>query len=105
VIVSAFALIVRRLCSVGTLAMSVFGVIQNGMPRDTLLVMGKRLGWDGKVYRRAKAGEGYRSDTADAALRSQQNARRRKKYAQMRAEEERDGCAERPLMTRISVWK
>jgi hypothetical protein len=42
--------------------------------------------WDGKVYRAAKAGEGFRWDTADG----------RKKYAQMRAEEDRDGFVRNP---------
>ena len=52
--------------------------------------------WDGKVYRPAKAGEGFRWDTADGAQRKAQNARRRKKYAQMRAEEDRDGFVRNP---------
>ena len=52
--------------------------------------------WDGKVYRPAKAGEGYGSDTADAAQRRAHAARRRKKYAQMRVEEERDGFERNP---------
>jgi hypothetical protein len=50
--------------------------------------------WDGKVYR--PAGEGFRWDTADGAQRKAQNARRRKKYAQMRAEEVRDGFVRNP---------
>jgi hypothetical protein len=58
--------------------------------------MSKPPRWDGKVYRQAKAGEGYRNDTADAALRRAHAARRRKKYAQMRAEEERDGFERKP---------
>jgi hypothetical protein len=52
--------------------------------------------WDGKIYRPAKAGEGYRSDTADATLRRAHDARRREKYPQMRAEEERDGFVRNP---------
>jgi hypothetical protein len=52
--------------------------------------------WDGKVYRPAKAGEGFRWDTADGAQRRAQNAGRRKKYAQMRAEEDRDGVERNP---------
>ncbi|MDT7815488.1 MAG: hypothetical protein QOJ42_5404 [Acidobacteriaceae bacterium] len=49
-----------------------------------------------KVYRPAKAGEGFRRDTADGAQRKAQNARRRKKYAQMRTEEDRDGFERSP---------
>jgi hypothetical protein len=63
---------------------------------DTLrrLLKDDPMKWDGKVYR--PAGEGFRWDTADGAQRKAQNARRRKKYAQMRAEEVRDGFVRNP---------
>jgi hypothetical protein len=45
--------------------------------------------WDGKIYRPAKPGEGFRWDTADGAQRRAQMARRRRSYAQRRLEEKR----------------
>ena len=38
--------------------------------------------WDGKIYRAAKPGEGFRWDTADGAQRRAQIARQRGRYAQ-----------------------
>jgi hypothetical protein len=46
--------------------------------------------WDGKIYRAAKPGEGFRWDTADGAQRRPQIARQRRRYAQRRLEEEWD---------------
>jgi hypothetical protein len=51
---------------------------------------------DVKVYQPAKAGEGYGNDTADTAQRRTHAARHRKKYAQMRAEDERNGFERNP---------
>jgi hypothetical protein len=48
--------------------------------------------WDGKIYRAAKLGEGFRWDTADGAQRRAQIARKRRRYAQRRLEEERDSA-------------
>lgn len=46
--------------------------------------------WDGKLHRRAKAGEGFRWDTADGAQRRAQIERNRRRAAQRRYEEEPD---------------
>jgi hypothetical protein len=46
--------------------------------------------WDGKIYRAAKPGEGFRWDTADGTQRRAQIVRKRRRYAQRRLEEERD---------------
>src|ERR1700761_9029362 len=69
---------------------------QLGRPEKILRMKNDPMKWDGNVYRAAKAGEGFRWDTADGAQRKAQNARRRKKYAQMRAEEDRDGFVRNP---------
>ena len=45
---------------------------------------------DGKIYRVAKLGEGFRWDTAEGAQRRAQIVRRRRRYAQRRLEEERN---------------
>jgi hypothetical protein len=44
--------------------------------------------WDGKIHRPAKAGEGFRWDTADGAQRRAQIKRRRRRYAEARREAE-----------------
>jgi hypothetical protein len=46
--------------------------------------------WDGKIYRAAKPGEGFRWDTADGTQRRAQIVRKRRRYAQRRLEEKRD---------------
>ena len=46
--------------------------------------------WDGKIHRPAKAGEGFRWDTADGAQRREQIERHHRRAAQTRYEEERD---------------
>ena len=46
--------------------------------------------WDGKIHRPAKAGEGFRWDTADGAQRRAQMERHRRRAAQKRYEEEQD---------------
>ena len=48
--------------------------------------------WDGEIYRAAKPCEGFRWDTADGAQRGAQIARKRRRYAQRRLEEERDSA-------------
>jgi len=37
--------------------------------------------WDGKVYKRAKPGEGFRWDSADGAQRREQIGRQRQRYS------------------------
>ena len=44
--------------------------------------------WDGKIYRQAKPGEGFRWDTADGAQRRAQIERRRRRYSDARREAE-----------------
>jgi hypothetical protein len=62
--------------------------------------------WDGKIYRPAKPGEGFRWDTADGAQRRAQIARQRGRCAQRRLEEERDSAelAREPSFIR-RVWE
>jgi hypothetical protein len=44
--------------------------------------------WDSKIYRPAKAGEGFRWGTADGAQRRAQIQKRRRRYAAARDEAE-----------------
>jgi hypothetical protein len=46
--------------------------------------------WDGKIYRPAKPGEGFRWDTADGAQRRAQIRERRRRYAEARDADELD---------------
>ena len=75
---------------------------QLGHPEKIRRMKDDPMKWDGKVYR--PAGEGFRWDTADGAQRKAQNARRRKKYAQMRAEEVRDGFVRNPKWQEPTLW-
>jgi hypothetical protein len=61
--------------------------------------------WDGKIYRPAKPGEGFRWDTADGAQRRAQIARQRARYAQRWPEEEGDSAElnQEPSLVR-RVW-
>jgi hypothetical protein len=62
--------------------------------------------WDGKIYRAAKPGEGFRWDTADGAQWQAQIARQCRRYAERRLEEERDSAelAREPSFIR-RVWE
>jgi hypothetical protein len=55
--------------------------------------------WDGKIYRPAKPGEGFRWDTADGAQRRAQIARQRSRYAE--AEEERASALDADELDRL----
>ena len=56
--------------------------------------------WDGKIHRPAKAGEGFRWDTADGAQRRAQIQRRRGRYAGARREAELEAAE-----WKLSPWR
>jgi hypothetical protein len=57
--------------------------------------------WDGKIYRPAKPGEGFRWDTADGAQRRAQIARQRRSYSQRWLEEERNRARDADELDRL----
>jgi hypothetical protein len=60
--------------------------------------------WDGKIYKQAKPGEGFRWDTADGAQRREQ-IRRRQRYspAWREAKLEAEEWKRRPLRVKLSA--
>ena len=61
--------------------------------------------WDGKVYKRAKPGEGFRWDSADGAQRREQIGRQRQRYspAWREAKLEAEEWKRRPLRVKLSA--
>ena len=61
--------------------------------------------WDGKIYRPAKAGEGFRWGTADDAQRRAQSRERRRRYTTARDEAELEGTewANTPRRVKVTV--
>jgi hypothetical protein len=64
-------------------------------------VMAKYPQWDGKVYRAAKPGEGFRWDTADGAQRRAQIERQRRSYAQRRLDDKRESAGDADELDRL----
>jgi hypothetical protein len=61
--------------------------------------------WDGKIYRPAKAGEGFRWGTADGAQRRAEIQKRRRRYAAARDEAEVEAVewASRPWHVKLTA--
>ena len=61
--------------------------------------------WDGKIYKQAKPGEGFRWDTADGAQRREQIGRQRKRYsaAWREAKLEAEEWPRRPFRVKVSA--